>query len=231
MVLGYVFLASCKQQKGTDTDGEGPFYKGRVLPGLEHAIIRPPINILSESNEHGNYDVILNYGDPEFEELTTANLLEIDFSAGEKLNLEDYDFDFEQLHFHGPSLHLIDGKASDLEMDVVMRNPNRGIDEEPEYLVVAILFNTGEEDRFLQELLELQQSNEEPQRELQLNMLLGGRAYVAKANVNLDGFYKYSSKLASPPYSESVNWYVVRRIFTASPRQIKALTKESESGF
>ena len=40
-----------------------------------------------------------------------------------------------------------------------------------------------------------------------------------------DGYYHYKGSLTTPPYSESVYWYVSKHIYEASPEQIERINK------
>jgi carbonic anhydrase len=38
-------------------------------------------------------------------------------------------------------------------------------------------------------------------------------------------YYSYRGSLTTPPYTESVRWYIAKHIFEASPAQIEAINK------
>jgi carbonic anhydrase len=48
---------------------------------------------------------------------------------------------------------------------------------------------------------------------------------VPRKNKSEEGLYFYKGSLTTPPYTESVHWYIDKHIYEASPEQIKTIEK------
>ncbi|MFC6200909.1 carbonic anhydrase family protein [Lactiplantibacillus nangangensis] len=108
--------------------------------------------------------------------------------------LNDRDFDFEQIHFHTPAEHLIDGQAAPIEWHLVHRSATGQL------AVIAIFGRIGKPNPSFQGLLDQLTPNAshaltEP---IDLTELLPVTGTV----------YHYLGSLTTPPLTETVEWYV-----------------------
>jgi carbonic anhydrase len=106
------------------------------------------------------------------------------------------EYEVKQMHFHTPSEHLIDGMTFPMELHIVNQVPPVNQGDTPHYLVIAALFKMGKENKFISDFLNMPPN-----------------------------FYHYQGSLTTAPYTESVNWFVLKRIIEASPEQIRAINK------
>ena len=108
--------------------------------------------------------------------------------------LNDRDFNFQQIHFHTPAEHLIDGQAAPIEWHLVHRSATGQL------AVVAVFGRIGKPNASLQGLLDqfTPQTSHELTTPVDLTELLPDTGTV----------YHYLGSLTTPPLSETVEWYV-----------------------
>jgi len=142
-----------------------------------------------------------------------------------KLTLPDGIYQVLQFHFHCPSEHSIDGILSSCEMHIVhQREGSSGTDD---LAVVGILFDrikkagaSESSGLTLDFLRNLGFGSELPKE---------GESKPLKTSVDLrktfgeglaGGYYHYKGSLTTPPCSETVHWYVLRKRAAISQKMI-----------
>jgi carbonic anhydrase len=103
--------------------------------------------------------------------------------------------------------------------------PNEDKNATPQYLVIGVLFKEGKENKFIADFL-----NSIPKDEKGTADLKAGKVTLHDlfGNIpkNLKGaFYNYRGSLTTPPYTETVRWYITKHVFEASAAQIEAINK------
>ena len=159
----------------------------------------------------------------EGDSIISGETKELKFGPESPILISGSPVDFKQIHFHTPSYHLIEGREYPVEFHVITVPQESG--SNPAYLIISILFDIGEHNQFIGELLQKSADKGSTVQQEQFNILLGGRAMVNKTNDNLDGFYHYIGPLATEPYTNSVQWYIARRVFEISPEQLEIIKK------
>ena len=125
------------------------------------------------------------------------------------------------MHFHTPSEHLIDGITYPMEMHMVTTLNDQPEGETTEYLVLAFLVRMGKENKFISNFIDQIPKEEGGINKVDLNALTDSKtSNVADLLKELNSYYHYKGSLTTPPYTENVNWYVMKKIFEASPEQI-----------
>lgn len=154
---------------------------------------------------------------PEFAYRTSAKGIErlhglpvIHFDPGSELRLGSDRFRLLQLHWHTPAEHTIEAKEFDAELHLVHVN------ERDELLVVGIVYQLGEADARLQQIIDETRATGDEQGVVPS---LSASDHVPES----DGFYHYTGSLTAAPFSEPVQWYVARTVRTVSPRQVEQL--------
>ena len=127
------------------------------------------------------------------------------------------------MHFHTPSEHLIDGVTFPMEMHMVHTLQGQKEGEETEYLVIGILFKMGKESPFINEFLGSIPEEAHMKKEVPAGVIKVADLISEKPENVLDHYYHYRGSLTTPPYTESVRWYVSKHIFEGSPEQIKTI--------
>ncbi|MCK8624382.1 carbonic anhydrase family protein [Apilactobacillus xinyiensis] len=115
-------------------------------------------------------------------------------------------FTFQQLHFHLPSEHTIDGKTHPLEIHLVHTN------EIGQTVVVAIMVNKGNSNPDIQSIINHFNNNVEQPVNISTNQWIPSLA---------KGFH-YLGSLTTPPLTEGVEWLVITNAaITVSESQLQ----------
>lgn len=143
-----------------------------------------------------------------------------------KLTLPNGVYNVKQFHFHCPSEHSVDGELSLCEMHIVhQREGSTGTDD---LAVVSVLFDsikkagaTESSGLVLDFLRRLGFGSDLPKegesRELQDGIDLRKTFGEALAG----GYYHYKGSLTTPPCSENVHWYVLRKRAPISRKMVE----------
>ena len=193
-------------------------YAGTLASNLELMEAQSPIDIRSDSTYYGNLPklnfnlssdtalTVINNGSPHHEKTIRANV-----SPGEgTLMLSGHQWNLAQFHFHTPSEHLINGRASPMEMHLVFSDAADnllvvGRDIEQGLLknrALAPIFS--DLPKTTEETLDIEHFN--------LNSLLP----------NYLGSFRYSGSLTTPPFTEGVSWVELASPLYLSGSQINA---------
>jgi len=115
----------------------------------------------------------------------------------------------QQLHFHDPSEHTIDGRHFPLEGHFVFAA------QDGRLAVVAVMYEAGAANSAIGPILDDLATAREapPQRTLKIRALLPAKL----------GYYHYLGSLTTPPLTQNVEWYVLRQPVTMSTSQLEAL--------
>ncbi|WP_019864413.1 carbonic anhydrase [Methylovulum miyakonense] len=113
-----------------------------------------------------------------------------------------------QFHFHAPSEHTISGVSYPLEVHFVHSAPSGRL------AVVGVFFKVGKENLEFQKILDnaplvVGEFKSDSEVIDPYNLLPSSRL-----------FYTYAGSLTTPPCTEGVDWYVLRRPITVSKAQI-----------
>lgn len=200
--------------------------RGFALPGLDHGLIQSPINILTKSVEHVDSRTInVRYKDDVNAITNLGHTIQLHFAEGSTIMAHDKTFQFKQMHFHTPSEHQLDGMTFPMEMHIV--NATEDVKTgRTEYLVISIIFKMGEENKFINDFRDLIPEEKHSVQNIQTGRVrLSDLLMVTRRDKSEEGLYFYKGSLTTPPYTESVSWYIDKHIYEASPEQIKNIHK------
>ncbi|ONI46444.1 hypothetical protein AN641_00090 [Candidatus Epulonipiscioides gigas] len=145
----------------------------------------------------------LNFENKVLKVSDTGHSIELDVD-GEAL-LMNRIFSLDQIHFHSPSEHTINGVYSDVEAHFVHKS------EDGRLAVIGVLFNVGEENSAFETMLdEIEDEDLTNGFEMQVSELLPEDL----------AFYHYIGSLTTPPLSENVEWYVLSEQLEISQEQL-----------
>jgi carbonic anhydrase len=196
-----------------------------ILPDLDHGLIQSPINIRSFKQEKTNtHEITFHYQDKIKAVENLGHTVQLDFSAGSTISYEGLEYDFKQMHFHTPSEHLIDGMTFPMEMHIVTSIPAKDKNSTPRYLVIGILFKEGQTNKFIDEFLNLIPKTEHSMVPLKEGAVKLDDLFSSTELHDIGNFYHYQGSLTTPPYTETVQWFVFKYIVEASPKQIEAIS-------
>ena len=218
-------LTACERREAKpDVDPEAaaeqePKEQSDALPGLSHGLLQSPVNILSSRAEGGRHEVAINlhHAEPNYLE-NKGHTIQLDFQPGSSIVFDGREYQLKQFHFHTPSEHQIDGITYPMEGHIVNTIEPKTPEDPTLYLVVSFLFRMGDEDSFITNFLD-QVPDEEGTEALE-----PGQVYLSPNDRNPDyEYYHYRGSLTTPPYTETVDWLIVKEIQQASPEQIRRI--------
>lgn len=226
--ISCIMLAACTHNQTcpsieTATNSTAEIY---VVPGLEHGLIQSPINILSDKVDNtSHHPITLHFEDKIKAVENLGHTVQLDFAPGSTIDYDGKVYEFKQMHFHTPSEHLVDGMTFPMEMHIVNSIPPVENHNVPQYLVIAILFKMGEENLFIAEFLDKIPSHAHDITLLKDNQVHLRDMFHNELRKEAMNYYHYKGSLTTPPYTESVNWLVLKHIFEASPQQIERINR------
>lgn len=195
-----------------------------TLPGLDHGLVQSPINILTstlqDANEHEIEAISIHDDNKISAVVNKGHTIELEFDPGTEVLFDGNYYEFIQAHFHTPSEHQIDGMTFPMEMHFV--SIHKELDQEkPEYLVIAVFFKMGKQNKFIDGFID-----KIPAHQHDTVSLADNPVYIEDliGEINPDRkYYYYKGSLTTPPYTETVNWLILRDIVNASPEQIRII--------
>ncbi len=118
----------------------------------------------------------------------------------------------ETIRFHAPSEHSVEHKHYAMEAQMIHR------DKFNQIAIVAILFDTGEKNPFIEKLWNHALMEHTMRSETSINM--------AEFLPEHGGYYHYRGSLTTPPCKEGVRWFVMKETLSLSQEQLGIFTKE-----
>jgi carbonic anhydrase len=136
----------------------------------------------------------------------TGRTIQVNFKNGGQVTLPSGAYALKQLHFHTPSEETVNGKSFPIEAHLVHKNADGRL------AVIALFFESGQENTALRDIFSRlpQQKEDEFQSSFDASSLIHGDL----------AYYNYSGSLTTPPCSEGVDWYVLKRPDMMSAKQI-----------
>ncbi|TAI47501.1 carbonic anhydrase family protein [Flagellimonas allohymeniacidonis] len=181
-----------------------------------------PINILSSEQKDGKHNITFSFKDEINSVENLGHTVQVDFKIGSTVEVDGETFEFKQAHFHTPSEHLIDGVTYPMEMHVVNTLKGQEAGQETEFLVLGFLFKMGDSNPFVSHVLNSVPEEENAIKEVDLGEIQFSD-FIEEGDDLLGHYYHYKGSLTTPPYSETVRWYVTKNIYEASPNQITSI--------
>jgi carbonic anhydrase len=200
--------------------------KSYILPELDHGLIQSPINIYSFNEEaKDTHEITFHFQDKIKEVKNLGHSVQLDFAEGSTISYKGLTYNFKQIHFHTPSEHLIDGITFPMEMHIVTNVPAKDENDSSHYLVIAVLFKMSQaKNKFIDEFLNLIPQTEQTTAPLNPGTVKLRNAFSGGQQKDKENYYHYRGSLTTPPYTETVEWFVFKSILEASPEQIKAIS-------
>jgi carbonic anhydrase len=170
-----------------------------------------PIDLVgAEPQDRGPLGV--DYGPAPARLLDTGHTIEVEFDdGGGSLELGGESYELSQLHFHGPSEHLVEGESHPLEIHLVHESADGAL------AVVAALVAEGEASEAIAPLVAA------------IPEVADGAVSLGDVDASTllpddRAFFHYQGSLTTPPCTEDVAWSVLTTPITASDAQIDAVT-------
>jgi carbonic anhydrase len=219
-------MLSDNQVKGEAPDAASKIEQGYALPKHTDNHSQSPIDIISgKTDKEGKEKMALTFHSDIEAAKNLGHTVELEFKDGSKCTVNGKDYTSKQFHFHTPSEHLVDGMTFPMEMHIVNVMKDSADATKNSYVVVAVLFKMGAENKFIKEFLNKIPGKEGEKIELHEGEVKLNDLITDFKNNDLKSYYTYKGSLTTPPYTESVQWIVMKHVVEASEEQIMALEK------
>ena len=194
------------------------------LPSLDPGKYQSPINIFTGNAKQdlSPHEFVIHFKDEISAVENLGHTIQLDFAKGSTISFHDITYSFRQIHFHTPAEHLIDGITYPMELHIVCSTEDKA---SPSYLVIALLFKMGKENKFISHFI-----NDVPRHEHEKASINRGAVKLADflklhSSKELGHYFHYQGSLTTPPYTEKVNWVILKTIYEASHEQVEAINK------
>jgi len=192
-----------------------------ALPGLDHGLLQSPVNVLSNETAPGRHEIDCHGRGEASEVANLGTTVKLSIGKGNTTDFDGNSYEFQQLHFHTPAEHLIDGITYPMEMHLVHSRPGPVAGAPPSYLVISLLMRMGKPNRFLAEFLDAVPA--EPGKSAELHGVFFGHVFPPGLDLEHVHYYHYKGSLTTPPYTESVDWLIAKEVIEAAPKQIQRI--------
>lgn len=137
-----------------------------------------------------------------------GHAIQVDYSPGSKITVDGMDFALKQFHFHSPSENTVKTKSFPMEAHFVHADAKGNL------AVVALMFEQGASNKLLEQVWPQVPKSENGKAALATPV---SAADLLHANRD---YYRYEGSLTTPPCSEGVRWFVLKRPAKASAEQL-----------
>lgn len=168
---------------------------------LENAIASKPANI--------SFD----YKPSPLSVVNNGHTIQVNYAEGSTVTIDGQKYALLQFHFHTPSEHAVNAKASAMELHLVHRNAAGQL------AVVGVMLNKGKANPLIEEVWQNIPASGKTNTVSDRLIDASGLLPIRKA------YYSYDGSLTTPPCSEGVKWNVFVEPMTISEEQIEAFEK------
>lgn len=204
------FKSTAKENKTQKTERQGENKSNNIESGK----FQSPINIVSNSTEpmEDTGALELNYNNSFVSIEDNGHTIEVKDQDG-IATINGRQFLLAQFHFHAPSEHTVDGKRYEMELHLVNKSSSGRL------AVLGVFFTIGSENNAFQTILD---------------QIKAGEKVVLPSTTTINiqqllpqekGYYHYLGSLTTAPYTENVEWYVLRQPIEISQDQLKVFQK------
>ena len=197
---------------------EGPDHWGDLDPSFAtcktgHA--QSPIDIPASTLKPAHLDpIVFDYKVSPLKVVDNGHTVMAMYAPGSTIHIGQATYELQQIHFHRPSEEMIDGKSHAMVAHLVHKN------KEGKLAVVAVLFDEGEPNAALHEIL-----GHVPAQKGKDEAFFGQTVNAKTLLPAATSYFTFQGSLTTPPCTEGVTWYVLRTPQTASKEQIEAFAK------
>ncbi len=229
LILAVILVLSCQNSSKSISKNTQNQHSVEVsnysIPDVDHGTLQSPINILTNQSQNGKHRIKLNFDGKINKVENLGHTVQLDFKPGTNVKYENNIYEFVQLHFHTPSEHLIDGVTYPMEMHIVnkLKSSKHLTDSIQKYLVIGVLFKMGESNKFVEEFINLIPVHNHEEIEISEDLVHLQDIFNQRVMPKDSSFYHYDGSLTTPPYTESVNWFVLKQILTASLNEVQKI--------
>ena len=170
-----------------------------------------PIDLRSDkAYETALAPIVFSYHTSTKNEVNNGHSIQVNIAPGSYIQVDGIKFELKQFHFHTPSENKIDGKHFPFEAHFVH------VDEHGNIAVVAVMFRYGRENAALEKFWNGMPEHAGDSRDITMPVDVV-KALLPK---NRD-YYRFNGSLTTPPCSEGVRWFVMKKPLEISEKQVK----------
>ncbi len=152
-------------------------------------------------------DIKFNYASVPLVVVNNGHTVQVNYPEGSTVSINGEEYELLQFHFHTPSEHTTEGKASAMELHLVHRN------DAGELAVVGVMMDAGDANPEIDTIW--------------ANIPEEGTNQVENATINVTdllpdsgAYFDYAGSLTTPPCSEGVSWNILQEHIQLSEEQI-----------
>lgn len=171
-----------------------------------------PINI-KNTVEDSPAKIDFDYKPSPLVVVNNGHTIQVNYAQGSTVTINGKKYALLQFHFHTPSEHNINDKASPMELHLVHRN------EAGQLAVVGVMLNQGIANPLIAEIWkqipDIGATNTVSDRLINASNLLPSKK----------SYFSYMGSLTTPPCSEGVSWNLFLEPITVSKEQVEIFAK------
>ena len=200
--------------------------QGYALPRHTDKLAQSPVDIISlKADKAGKEQISFAFHSDINAAKNLGHTIELEFKEGSTCKVNGKVYTCRQFHFHTPSEHLVDGVTFPMEMHIVNTLTDSANANKQSYLVLAVLFKIGAENKFIKEFLNKIPNEEGEEDTLQTGEVKLDDLFSQFTGNDLKSCYTYQGSLTTPPFTESVQWVILKHVVEASEDQIMTIEK------
>ena len=167
-----------------------------------------PVNII-EYEQSIMPQISYEYEPTNFQVVNTGHGLQVENLSG-GFRADHVSYELQQIHFHTPSEHYLDGSPYAMELHLVHKASDGAL------AVIGVMMKLGAHNDAIQKIWSNAPLN------------AGDRKAVSQEVSAQDflpallGYYRYDGSLTTPPCTEGVRWHVLKNHIEISPTQLQA---------
>jgi len=216
---------SDNEVKAEAPDAEIKAEQGYAYPRHSDKLAQSPIDIISAATDKAGKEVSFTFHSAIDTVENLGHTIELDFKKGSTCVANGKNYTCRQFHFHTPSEHLVDGMTFPMEMHIVNTLDDSANVGSPSYLVVGVLFKMGAENKFIKEFLDKIPDEDGEKKALQTGEVQLDDLFSQFTGNDIKSYYLYKGSLTTPPFTEAVQWVVMKHVVEASEDQIMTIEK------
>ena len=212
--------------KAEAPDANSKSEQGYALPRHTDKLAQSPIDIISvKADKAGKEQISFTFHSDINAAKNLGHTIELEFKEGSTCTVNGKDYVSKQFHFHTPSEHLVDGITFPMEMHIVNTLSDSIDANKSSYLVLAVLFKIGAENKFIKEFLDKIPHEEGKENTLQTGEVKLDDLFSQFTKSDIKSYYTYTGSLTTPPFTESVQWVILKHIVEVSEDQVMTIEK------
>ena len=219
-------LLTDNEVKAEAPDAKVKAEQGYAFPRHTDKLAQSPIDIISlNTDKAGKEQISFAFQSDITAAKNLGHTVELEFKEGSTCKVNGKVYTCRQFHFHTPSEHLVDGITFPMEMHIVNTLTDSANANKQSYLVLAVLFKTGAENKFIKEFLSKIPNEEGEENTLQTGEVKLDDLFSQFTRNDIKSYYTYQGSLTTPPFTESVQWVILKHVVEASEDQIMTIEK------